>query len=152
MARFKYEGTFMNSWEKIEKAKHIALLTHVNPDADTLGSALGFWHFLKSIGKKATVVNTTTLPYNLDFLPGIEKVQKKIPPKSDLWISFDCGSFDRLGVEKKEVFLINFDHHRSNTNYGNINIIDPDGAATAEVVFNFIEKSSHILKRWFLLN
>ncbi len=125
---------------KIHEARHIALLTHVNPDADTLGSALGMYHSLLAMGKRASVVNTTQLPYNLDFLPGIQKVKKELPKHCDLMISFDCGSFDRLGIEKKEGFLINIDHHRSNTMYGDINIVDPTAAATAEVVYKLLEE------------
>ncbi len=123
--------------EKIESSSHIVLLTHVNPDADTLGSALGMYHVLQAMGKRATVINTTQLPYNLDFLPGIEKVKKDLPTKYDLMMSFDCGSFDRLGIEQKDVFLINFDHHKSNTNYGDINVIDADAASTSQVVYRF---------------
>ena len=126
--------------KKIEASSHIALLTHVNPDADTLGSALGMYHILNSMGKRATIVNTTQLPYNLDFLPGIKKVKKALPKNCDLMMSFDCGSFDRLGIETKETFLINFDHHKSNTNYGDINIIDPDAASTSQVVYGFAEE------------
>ncbi len=125
---------------KIKEAGSIALLTHINPDADTLGSALGMYHALKELGKRVVVVNVSELPYNLDFLPAIERVQKKLPSWSDLWISFDSGSFDRLGIEEKEAFLINIDHHRTNTMYGDINIVDPDAAATAQVVYELFEK------------
>ena len=125
---------------KIEEAKQIVLLTHVNPDADTLGSALGMYQILQKMGKKVSVVNTTALPYNLDFLPGIERVKKQLPSSFELMISFDCGSFDRLGIEEKKSFLINFDHHKSNTMYGDINIIEPDFAATSQVVYEFAKK------------
>ncbi len=128
--------------EKIKEAHHIVLLTHVDPDADTLGSALGMYHSLKKMGKKANVINTTQIPYNLDFLPDIQKIKKELPKRYDLMISFDCGSFDRLGIEKKEAFLINIDHHRSNTMYGDIDIVDPEAAATAEVVYALLEEGA----------
>ncbi len=126
--------------QKIKEARHIVLLTHIDPDADTLGSALGLYHSLLALNKRASVINTTKLPYNLDFLPGIDKIKKELPKRYDLMISFDCGSFDRLGIEKKEFFLINIDHHRSNTMYGDINIVDPAAVATSEVVYALLEK------------
>lgn len=136
------DGAMIHEAKKqIESAHTIALLTHINPDADTLGSALGMWHILTKMQKKCVVVNTTALPYNLDFLPGIEKVKKTLPKNVDLMISFDCGSFDRLGIEKKDAFLINFDHHKSNTLYGDINIIEPTFAATSQVVYKFCKVS-----------
>ncbi|SMC09093.1 DHH family phosphoesterase [Nitratiruptor tergarcus] len=128
------------AWKRIEEATYITLLTHVNPDADTLGSALGMYHVLRKMGKKPTVVNVTPLPYNLDFLPGFKSIKKSLPPKSELLISFDCGSFDRLGIPKMELPLINFDHHRTNTLYGDFNIIDPKAAATSQVVYRFLQE------------
>ena len=125
--------------QKIEQAHHIALLTHIDPDADTLGSALGMFFALKSINKRATVVSSGKLPYNLKFLPGVGKIKKELPDRADLWISFDCGSFDRLGVEQKGAFLINIDHHASNTLYGDINIVKPSSASTSQVVYEVLK-------------
>ncbi len=121
--------------QKIKQASHIALLTHHNPDADTLGSALGMFYILKKIQKRATVINSDPLPYNLTFLPGVTKIKEAVPLEADLWISFDCGSFDRLGVKKKRAFLINIDHHATNTLYGDINIVKPECASTSQVVY-----------------
>ncbi|MRI59199.1 MAG: bifunctional oligoribonuclease/PAP phosphatase NrnA [Epsilonproteobacteria bacterium] len=131
----------------IQKADRIVLLTHIDPDADTLGSALGFYHVLKRMGKRVYVVNTTKIPYNLDFLPGISKIKKELPQKCDLMISFDCSSPDRLGVELAEVSLINFDHHKSNTLFGDINIVDPQAVATASVVFRFMEEAGYFVPK-----
>ena len=124
--------------QKIEQAHHIALLTHIDPDADTLGSALGMFFVLKKRGKRVTVVSRGQLPYNLKFLPGVEKVKSELPDRADLWISFDCASFDRLGVEQKGAFLINIDHHASNTLYGDINIVKPSYASTSQVVYEVL--------------
>ena len=44
------------------------LSTHVNPDADALGSELAFYLILKKLGKKVRVVNHSSTPYNLEFL------------------------------------------------------------------------------------
>lgn len=126
--------------EKIEKAKHIALLTHLNPDADTIGSALGLYHILKKMRKRVTVINTSVLPYNLKFLPDFSKIKANMPQQADLWISLDCGSFDRLGVDKKEAFLINIDHHKSNTMYGDLNIVEPTCASTSQVVYKVVKE------------
>ena len=131
----------------IENAHSVVLLTHVNPDADTLGSALGMYHILKRKGKKVYVLNTTTLPYNLDFLPGIQKIRKELPPKYDLAISFDCGSLDRLGIESVDAPMINFDHHASNTHFADINIVDPKAAATAQVVYRFVKEAGYTVPK-----
>ncbi len=127
--------------EAIEEARTILLLTHINPDADTIGSALGMYHTLVGMGKKVWCYTPSPLPYNLSFLPKIEKFRSELPQSSDLWISFDCASFDRTALKAKERPLINFDHHQSNTYFGDINIVDPRAPSTSKVVFDTLKQS-----------
>ncbi|GAB6074175.1 DHH family phosphoesterase [Nautilia lithotrophica] len=130
-------------WDKIEKADNILLIAHINPDGDALGSSLSLYPILKKMGKKVTVFNATKpLPDYLDFLPNFEKVTDKLPKKTDLTISFDCGSFDRLGLGEKPSFLINIDHHVSNTNYGDINLIEPNHASTSQVIYDILKTNN----------
>jgi len=128
-------------WNKIKESDNIVLISHVNPDGDALGSSLSMYNILKKMGKNVSIVNMTDLASYLDFLPNYDKVKKQLPKKIDLMISFDCGSFDRLGIEEKPNFLINIDHHISNTNYGDINLIE-DAASTSQVVFNILEANN----------
>ena len=131
---------FKKAWEKIKESKNIVLAAHINPDGDALGSSLSLYPILKKMGKNVKVFNATKpLPMYLDFLPNFDKVTDKLPKNYDLLISFDCGSFDRLGIEEKPPFLINIDHHISNTKYGDINIIDPKAASSSQVVYNMLK-------------
>ena len=131
---------FKEAWEKIKKSDNIVLIAHINPDGDALGSSLSLYPILKKMGKRVSVFNATKpLPAYLDFLPNFEKIVNKLPKKIDLMISFDCGSFDRLGIEEKPSFLINIDHHISNTKYGDINIIDANAASSSQVVYNMLK-------------
>jgi phosphoesterase RecJ-like protein len=130
-------------WEKIINSDNILLIAHVNPDGDALGSSLSLYPILKKMNKKVTVFNITKpLPQYLDFLPNFNKITDRLPKKIDLTISFDCGSFDRLGLESKPSFLINIDHHISNTNYGDINLIEPNAASTSQVIFNMLKANN----------
>ena len=134
---------FKKTWKKILESKNIVLAAHINPDGDALGSSLSLYPILKEIGKKVTIFNATKpLPMYLDFLPNFDKVTDKLPKNYDLLISFDCGSFDRLGIEERPKFLINIDHHISNTNYGDINIIDPKAASSSQVVYNMLKANN----------
>ena len=128
-------------WDKIEESDNIVLISHLNPDGDALGSSLSMFKVLKNMGKNVKIVNMSDLAPYLDFLPNYNKVSKTLPKKIDLMISFDCGSFDRLGIEEKPKFLINIDHHISNTNYGDINLIE-DAASASQVVFNILEANN----------
>jgi len=128
--------------EKMDRYESITILSHLNPDADALGTALGIYALCIEHKKKIEVVNaSTTLPYHLDFLPYFKKIKHHMDYDKSLIISCDCGSIDRLGFDLENRDIINIDHHESNTNYGSINIILPKYASSSQVAF---ELFSHI--------
>ena len=128
--------------ELIDTANHIVLIAHEHPDADSLGSACAFYsHLLRSQKKVTLFCSTENLDSNLSFLPWFDKVTTKFPESADLAISFDCGSFGRLGIDYKGT-LINFDHHISNEKYGTYNCINPDAMSTSQVLYEWFVTES----------
>jgi len=127
---------------KIEQAKSITILSHLNPDADTLGTALGIYALLtKDKSKKVEVVNASNaLPNYLDFLPHFKKIKHKMDYTDSLIISCDCGSVDRLGFDLAGRDILNIDHHQSNTMYGNINVIVSAYASASQVAYALFER------------
>lgn len=123
--------------ETIEKASHIVLVAHKHPDADSLGSACALYSHLLRLGKSITLFCATDIgDQNLLFLPWSDKVRHTFPHDADLVISFDCGSYKRLGISYQGE-LINFDHHVSNDNYGTHNCIDTQALSTTQVLYNW---------------
>lgn len=121
----------------IEKSNHIVLIAHENPDADSLGSASAFYSYLLRTQKKITFYcSSPTIAAHLSFIPWMQKISNRFPLEADLAISFDCGSFGRLGVEYSGE-LINFDHHISNDQYGTLNYIDTSAMSTTQVVYEW---------------
>ena len=122
---------------KIEQAKSITILSHLNPDADTLGTALGIYALLaKDKSKKVEVVNASNaLPNYLDFLPNFKKIKHKMDYTDSLIISCDCGSVDRLGFDLTGREILNIDHHQSNTRYGVINVVMSQYASASQVAY-----------------
>jgi phosphoesterase RecJ-like protein len=121
----------------IESAQHIVLVVHEHPDADSLGSACAFYSYLLRTKIKVTLFCVTpSLDQNLSFLPWFDKITAKFPESAELAISFDCGSFARLGIDYQGA-LINFDHHISNENYGTYNCINPDALSTSQVLYEW---------------
>ena len=125
----------------IEKSRYILIITHVNPDADSIASALALSSFLHENKIKHKVFNVSSdLPKNLDFIERFDKITDQLPKFFDLAISVDCGTYPRLGITlDKDIPLINFDHHKSNNNYGVINIVDANKSSTAEIVYDFFK-------------
>jgi len=123
--------------DKIERAGSVTILSHLNPDADTLATALGIYALLSVDRRlKVEVVNASKeLPLYLDFLPNFKKIKHQMDYADSLILSCDCGSIDRLGFDLKGRDIINIDHHQSNTNYGSINIVIPQYASASQVAF-----------------
>ena len=132
---------YTKALELIEKSRYILIITHVNPDPDSIGSALALSNLFHENKIKHKVFNVSSdLPQNLDFIPRFEKICDQLPAFFDLAISVDCGTYGRLGFElDSSIPLINFDHHKSNNNFGTVNIVDPMKSSTAELVFEFFK-------------
>ena len=125
----------------------ITIVSHINPDADAIGTSLGIYTLLKGYGKRVEVVNySTELPGHLSFLPNFSKIKQKIDYAESLIISCDCGSIDRLGFDLSGREIVNIDHHHTNKNYGILNIVDPLLSASAHVAFSVMENNFPVTK------
>jgi phosphoesterase RecJ-like protein len=134
-------STYTKALELIEKSRYILIITHVSPDADTISSALALSNLFTENKIKHKVFNVSSdLPENLDFIERFDKITDQLPAFFDLAISVDCGTYPRLGIKlDKSIPLINFDHHKSNNDFGTLNIVDPLKSSTAEIVYDFFK-------------
>jgi phosphoesterase RecJ-like protein len=132
-----------NAARTIAVARHALVATHENPDADTLGAALGVAAIVEHHGGRATLLSTDPVPPLYGFLAGMDRfVQDPVPDADyDLLVVCDCGSLDRLGaVRERHAPLFDrlprvlVDHHASNTDGGPNDWVDPAAAATCELV------------------
>ncbi|WP_331775319.1 DHH family phosphoesterase [Sulfurospirillum sp. 1612] len=134
---------YKTAWDTLMRAEHIVLVSHVNPDGDTLGCVLALYDVLMRANKKVSLYNATTvLPKIYDFLPHIKKVKDRMPARFDVVVSCDCGSFDRLRIERGDYTLINIDHHKTSQHFGDINIVNIDQPSAGLVVYDFLIKNS----------
>lgn len=135
---------YKQAWDKILDAKSIVIVSHIHPDGDTLGSSLGLYSVLKELGKRVSLYNATKdeLPREFDFLEGYSKIQDKLPKFFDLIISCDSASSDRIRIQKDGNFLINIDHHKSNTNFGDIDVVLPEASSAGMVVYKLLKANN----------
>ncbi|MDE6361923.1 MAG: DHH family phosphoesterase, partial [Clostridia bacterium] len=113
----------------VDKSDSICLISHQNPDGDTCGSALALYRALKLYGKERVYIYCDSVFRNsLLTLEGIEDYNKTQVDKCDMAIACDCAEYDRMGAYlslfNKAKIRINIDHHKTNSRYGNINIIE----------------------------
>ena len=121
---------------RLAAAQHVAVVSHERPDGDAVGSALAAALSLCLSGKVAEAVLSDGLPGRYRFLPGAASVRRELPAGVDLVVAVDCSSLDRLGPPAGDLPVINIDHHATNTLFGEINLIDPQASATAELLFD----------------
>jgi phosphoesterase RecJ-like protein len=121
---------------KIDQARQILVVSHVRPDGDAIGSMLGLGLALIKAGKSVEMVLTDGVPASFHHLPGHELILKSPTTEADLFITVDCADFKRTGkqFEKYRKPDINIDHHVTNENFGQINLIEPQSVATSSVL------------------
>lgn len=125
--------------EAIENAKHVVVIAHVNPDADSLSSASAVYTYMLKLHKKVSFFCASkSIDEKLKFLPWAEKVRNIFPKDADLAISLDCGTHERIGTQV-DIDLINIDHHQSNDEYAKYNVVDSNAISTTQVLFDFFK-------------
>lgn len=130
-------------FDLIDEAESIVLLTHENPDGDAIGSVLAIYNYLISLGKSVDMI-IPDIPYIYRNLIGINNVILNTNKEYDLGIILDCATRERIGCNS-DVFsrcnkTIVIDHHISNTNYGDYNIIDGKNPATCQFLYEIFSK------------
>lgn len=137
--------------ELIKESSNIAILSHIMPDGDNIGSCLALYNALVKLGKNVVVVQDDDVPEIYRFLKNSDRIVKpECNYDLDLVITLDCGDTGRFGKSAKYLEnnkIINIDHHISNTNFGLYNIIDTNASATAELVYELINKLEITLDR-----
>ncbi len=128
---------------RLRGAREVLVVSHENPDADTLGAAIGLRAVLVARGARAAMVCSDAPPPLYDFLPGIADFTTDPPLDRtyDLLVIVDCGSLDRVGsVRDRHAALfaslptVVIDHHASNDAGGEADWVDAQAAATCELV------------------
>jgi bifunctional oligoribonuclease and PAP phosphatase NrnA len=130
--------------EAIKQAHRIAVLSHVRPDGDAIGSQLALTLCLQQMGKEASAWNEDGLPESFRFLGKSDLIRRppSAPEEFDLAIALDTASQQRLGTALNAIGRatrwVNIDHHISNPGYGDLVYIDPVAPATGQIVYEFL--------------
>jgi phosphoesterase RecJ-like protein len=125
---------------KLDTSSRILLTAHARPDGDAIGSVLAFGLALQEAGHKVQMVLSDNVPSALKFLPGSDQVVTSPTGKFDLVITLDCSNLERIGatVKKHTQIDINIDHHPDNTNFAEINIVDPNAVSVTEMLTDLL--------------
>jgi phosphoesterase RecJ-like protein len=133
------------------------LFTHVNPDGDAIGTMLGLYWFMSSLGHRVSMIVPNEIPFYLTWLPGCEKIlvaQDHFDPslkalrEADLLICVDFNEPDRLDRLKKEFLQskavkVLIDHHPGPKDFTDLLISIPETGSSSELVYNLIMETGH---------
>ena len=117
---------------------------HRRPDGDALGSALGLRLWLRSRGRRAEVVNSDGVPDPFGFMPEAESVLREAPGDLGNYtlVVLDTPDSSRAGlpddVVRSAATVLNIDHHPDNSNYGDVNLVDPSASSVALIVYELL--------------
>lgn len=129
--------------DRIAGARRVLTVCHRDPEADALGSALALALAIEVRGGQATPVCSDPVPAMYDFLPDLDRFRQAPDPALDydLIVVGDCGELERVGpvlLENAELFgrvpIVDIDHHKSNVGFGVVDWVDPEAAATCEMM------------------
>ena len=130
----------------IKNSKKILLISHMNPDGDTLGSMCAMYSMIYHRFKKKADMNiVSNVPYNYKFLPNIENAQRYFDKSLvyDLVITLDVAAIDRILDSKifyeKAKCTVNIDHHKTNPKFGDYQIIEANASSCGEVLYNYFK-------------
>jgi phosphoesterase RecJ-like protein len=148
----------------ISKKQRFILTTHTNPDLDALGSELALDEYLRSLGKEVSILNSDAVPRTLRFVDTEGRLRTFSPTRhhhkveeADVIFVLDAsGGWDRVGRigqalkdranrPKDGATVICIDHHPDPINYAHLAVVDPDAAATAELIFELITQTGGTL-------
>lgn len=132
--------------ELIDEATSVAIVCHIGPDGDALGSLLAAATALDARGVRVQASwdgDPVALPSQYDFLPGSDALvpANQVRP-ADIGLALDCASAERMGLLRERIekcsATINIDHHVSNTKFAALNVVDENAASTAELVLQLL--------------
>ncbi|WP_037142521.1 DHH family phosphoesterase [Rhodococcoides fascians] len=131
----------------LDTAQSVTVLCHVHPDADTIGSGLALALVLhrRGVPVQVSFAVPDTLPESMNELPGCELLvpSDQVRSQVDLVVTVDAGSRERLGslasrIDSARASLV-IDHHRSNTRFGSLNVVDADAESTTAVITRLLD-------------
>lgn len=121
--------------DTLKEMDNILILTHANPDGDTLGSGFALCRALMKIGKICAVINADDIPKKYNYLFD-DIVEIKFKP--DYVVAVDVATVKLFGgLEEQYKIDMCIDHHSTNTEYANLLLLE-DAPAACQIMYEVV--------------
>ncbi|GMU94339.1 MAG: DHH family phosphoesterase [Candidatus Hydrogenedentota bacterium] len=134
--------------EAFRESSTFVITSHVSPDGDAVGSLLGVAHLLRAMGKSdVTCVLEDPVPRVYRWLAGAEWIVKPDAARGpfDVGVIIDAHTCDRTGAAcpllQQSANVVVIDHHLVDAAEGRVQFIDPEYAASGEMVYELFEEA-----------
>ncbi len=126
---------------RLREARRVAIVSHRDPDPDTIGSGVALGLALEALGADVSWHCADPVPDQIAFLARTDRYVTTPPTEDvDLVVTVDFGDAGRAKFALPSgPPLVNIDHHVSNPGFGSANLVDATSAATAELVSRVID-------------
>ncbi len=136
-------------WNEIENViknnQSFIISSHMSLDGDSIGSQLSFYWYLKSLGKDVVIFDKDPVPSKFHFLKNSEQFTNVKPDRNfDVLVVLDASNPARMGWENPLAIastVIDIDHHRDNSHFGNHNVVQTSAAATGELIYQYFTET-----------
>lgn len=144
--------------ESIKNANNIVISSHKSPDGDSIGSSLGLYHFIESLGKKSVVCHADKASLSLTWVEGADDIvsmdeqAEKVTElfnKADLIFCLDYNSADRAGPDIEKLILastakkVMLDHHMFPADFCDITISETSVCSASQLIYELIDQSGN---------
>ena len=126
--------------KQLKQAKKVLVISHQRPDGDAIGSLLAMGLPLLAVGKDVQMVLKDGIPENFRLLTGSELVKMKPVGKFDYIIVVDSSEVERTDTDFNDYDIpdLNIDHHKTNTYFARLNLVEKEAVATAEILTRYL--------------
>lgn len=137
----------------LDRHRSFLLTTHINPDGDAIGSEVAMARWLRGRGKQVRVLNDSPTPAAFGWLHADETFEvydealcEQRFTEADALIVLDTGNRQRIGrlarhLDRHAIAIAIVDHHVSHEGFGQVNVIEPELASTASLVFELMREA-----------
>jgi len=122
----------------LRSRNNFVLISHTNPDGDTVGSVYAFYLMLKKMGKNVRCLCDKPVPQRIRFICGDVYDGDLTIRDGEYAIALDVASPNMLGKSLEQYadrIDLKIDHHSKNKSFAAYNYVDSSAAACGEIVF-----------------
>lgn len=132
----------------LEDVKTVAIIGHVRPDGDCVGSCLAAYNYLEEHHPEVNaVVYLETPSSKFDYLKNFDRIVSDFSEDKTYDLCICLDSSDKLRFGEAVKFLdtagksLCVDHHITNLKYAKENIVRDNASSTCEVLYGLLDES-----------